>query len=316
MRKRFQRCYRNMSKNNLFPGYLILLFVFFLASCGQKETLDNVDFEDTIELREVKSFQGAEINICVGSMITPNEGYAYYKRLLDYIGKKSAMKVNFVEKRTYTEVYTHLKNGNIDVAFVCGGPYVKGSDEFGLELLVAPLVGGETVYYSYIIVAANSGIERFEDLRGKTFAFVDPLSNSGRYVPINMLFELNESPQSFFKDWAYTYGHDKSIMAVAQGIVDGAAVDSLIWNYMNRNNSGYTKETKIIKISKPYGIPPVVVRPGLPGTLKIRLKDILLNMHAEEEGSLILEGMNVDRFVEVSDSLYDSIRELSAHIEE
>ena len=316
MSKSLKRYYKDKSQNIYLPWYLILLFMFFLASCSQKETLDSVDFEDTIELREMKSHQRAEINICVGSMITPEEGYAYYKRLLDYLGKKLDMKVNFIDARTYTDQYIHLKNGISDVAFVCGGPYVKGSDEFGLELLVAPQVEGEPVYYSYIIVDTKSGIERFEDLRGKTFAFADPLSNSGRYVPTRMLFELGENPQSFFKDVVYTYGHDKSIKAVALGIVDGAAVDSLVWNYMNRNNSGYTKETKIIKISKPYGIPPVVVRPGLPDTLKIKLKEILLNMHNEEEGRRILEGMNVDLFVEVSDSLYNTIRELRAHIEE
>jgi phosphonate transport system substrate-binding protein len=31
-----------------------------------------------------------------------------------------------------------LKEGKIDVAFVCGGPYVDGHEEFGLELLAAP----------------------------------------------------------------------------------------------------------------------------------------------------------------------------------
>ena len=33
-------------------------------------------------------------------------------------------------------------------------------------------------------------------------------------------------------------------------------------------------------------------------------------MHANEEGKSILEGMLIDKFVEVEDSLYDSIREI------
>ena len=196
-----------------------------MVGCDRREKLEKIDFEDAIELNMVKPSEEAEINICVGSMITPEEGYAYYKQLLDYIDKKLNLNVKFVEKKTYAEVNTFLKNGSIDVAFVCGGPYVEGHDEFGLELLAAPLVDGKTVYYSYIIVAKNSKIKKFEELRGKVFAFVDPMSNTGKLTPTDILHELGETPQSFFKECLYTYGHDNSIKTVAQGIVDGAAIE-------------------------------------------------------------------------------------------
>jgi len=275
------------------------------------ERLEKLDLSDTVELKEIESLQqGLEINICVGSMITPEEGHAYYKRLLDYIGQKLNLKINFVEKRTYAEVNASLKNGNIDVAFVCGGPYVIGHDEFGLELLAAPVVNGKPLYYSYVIVGKDSSIEDLYGLKGKRFAFVDPMSNTGKLIPTYMLHELKETPQSLFKEYSYTYGHDRSIKAVAQGIVDGAAVDSLIWDYMDKNGSGYTQDTRIIKVSKPYGIPPVVVRPGLDEDLKTEIKDILLNMHNDEEGSEILKGMFIDGFIEIDDSDYDTIRRI------
>lgn len=296
--------------------YLIVLLVFSFVGCGQTEKLEKVNFDDTVELREIKSSRESEINICVGSMITPEEGFSYYKSLLDYIGQKLDMQVNFIEKRTYGEVNALLKNGSIDVAFVCGGPYVEGYDEFGLELLAAPVVDGKTVYYSYIIVSKNSGIERFEELKGKVFAFVDPMSNTGKLVPTYMLHKLGEVPQSFFKKSLYTYSHDNSIKAVSQDIVDGAAVDSLIWEYLDKKGYKYTKKTRIIKISKPYGIPPVVASPGLNEELKARIKSILLNMHNEEEGRRILEGMFIDRFLEVDNSVYDTIREIKTYIGE
>jgi len=249
-------------------------------------------------------------------MITPEEGYAYYKRLLDYLGRNLGMKVNFVEKRTYAEVNTLLKSGKIDVAFVCGGPYVDGYEEFGLELLVAPEIKGQPLYYSYIIVGKESEINSMEGLKGKVFAFADPMSNTGKLIPTYMLYELGYTPKNFFKESLYTYSHDNSIKAVAQGIVDGAAVDSLIWDYMDKNGSEYTKCTKIIRTSRPYGIPPVVVRPGLDNDLKLKIKDVLVSMHNGEEGKDILTGMSIDRFVEVENSLYDSIRTVRARIKE
>jgi phosphonate transport system substrate-binding protein len=247
-------------------------------------------------------------------MITPEEGYIYYKELLHYVAKRLVRKTNFIEKKSYQEVNTLLEKGEIDVAFVCGGPYVEGHRKFGLELLVAPQVNGKTVYYSYIIVRKDSEINKFEDLKGRIFAFVDPLSNSGRLAPNFHIIEMGENPEKFFKECMYSYGHDKSIKAVALGIVDAAAVDSLIWHYLEKRGSKYARNTKIIKVLGPYGIPPVVVRPGLDRELKKKIKSMLLSMHKDKIGEPILKGMDIDRFVTISNLAYSSIRKIKKRV--
>jgi len=98
------------------------------------------------------------------------------------------------------------------------------------------------------------------------------------------------------------------------GIVDGAAVDSLIWEYAVRNNPEYTSKTKIIRKSPPYGIPPFVVRKGLAPGLKESLRDILLNAHNDKTGRNILNKMMIDKFISIDDSAYDSIREMQAWV--
>ncbi|NQT46180.1 MAG: phosphate/phosphite/phosphonate ABC transporter substrate-binding protein [Candidatus Omnitrophica bacterium] len=289
---------------------LILLLGLSFLGCDSTKELVEFDFEDTIEIEGVDNPAKPQIKICVGSMITPEEGYAYYKRLLDYLGRKLDLEVNFVEKRTYAEVNALLKNGSIDVAFVCGGPYVIGHDEFGLNLLAAPVVDGKSVYYSYIIVAKDSRIEKFEELEDKTFAFMDPLSNTGKLIPSYMLHEIGRTPREFFKETLYTYSHDNSIKAVAHGIVEAAAVDSLIWEYKYKTGCEDTLQTRIIRVSEPYGIPPVVARPGMEEEMKTKIKDILLTMHDDDEGKEILGGMFIDRFADISDGSYDTIRDL------
>lgn len=294
-----------LSKTSLF----FLLAISFIG-CSQKVDLPEINFKDTVEIKEPLASEENEISICVGSMITPEEGYAYYKKLLEYIGKKLGMKVKFVERETYSETNALLESGDVAMAFVCGGPYIRGHKDFNLELLAAPQVGGKTVYYSYIIVAKNSSINRFEELKGKTFAFVDPMSNTGTLYPRYILYRMRESPESFFKKFIYTYSHDNSIKAVAEGIVDAAAVDSLVWDYLNNKNSHYTFATKIIKVSQPFGIPPVVASPKLSADLKRKIKGILLHIHEDEEGKEILRNMLIERFVEVDDSIYNGIREI------
>ncbi|GAM08272.1 phosphonates-binding periplasmic protein [Geobacter sp. OR-1] len=250
----------------------------------------------------------------MGALITPKEGYYYYSRLKDYIAKELQIPVNLVDRENYAEMNRLIAEGGVDMAFVCAGPYVEGHDQFGMELLAMPLVKGKPVYHSYIIVPKDSPAQKLDDLRGKTFAFTDPKSNSGKIVPSYLLARRKETPESFFSKVSYSYGHDKSIMTVAEKLVDGAAVDSLIWEYSAQTKPDLTAKTRIIDVSEPYGIPPIVVRKDLPQATKKRILKLLLSMHETPEGKMILAGMMIDRFVPGDDANYDSIRAIKKWI--
>lgn len=251
---------------------------------------------------------GRPLRMAIAAMVSPKETFTSYHSLVRYIGKKLGREVELVQRKSYEEVNTLLKKDLLDVAFVCTGAYVDGHDEFDMELLVAPVVQGRTVYYSYVIVPEDSPVRSFEELRGKTFAFTDPLSNTGRLAPAYRLAQLKETPDRFFKDVVYTYSHDRSIESVARKLVDGAAVDSLVWDAMRRKNPEFTSRTRIVDRSDAFGIPPIVVSRAVEPALKRKLRDLLLHAHEDEEGKEILSGIMVDRFVVVDDGIYDSVR--------
>ncbi|MBI5641707.1 MAG: phosphate/phosphite/phosphonate ABC transporter substrate-binding protein [Nitrospirae bacterium] len=299
----------------LYAGLILSVFL-SSAGCGRKDEPARVSLEKKEEVDKQAASDGkGSLRIAVGGMITPKEGFAYYRKFLDYVGEKTGRHVEFVDREDYAEINKLVGSGKVDVAFVCGGPYVDGHKEFGMELLVAPQAYGGSVYYSYIIVAKDSAIDRFEGLRGKTFAFTDPLSNTGKLVPTYMLARMDETPADFFKKYIYTKSHDKAIRAVAQGIVEGAAVDSLIWEYTNRVSPEITSKTRVIKKSPPYGIPPVVVPKDLAPETKTLLRQVFLNAHNDEKGREILKGMMIERFVDIDDSAYNSIREMKTWLE-
>ncbi|HWR59389.1 MAG TPA: phosphate/phosphite/phosphonate ABC transporter substrate-binding protein [Thermodesulfovibrionales bacterium] len=300
----------------LFVLALIVLGLLCVIACEKKEEPRRISLEQRESApKTVEHGAGKNIRIAVGGMITPREGLAYYKNFLLYIGDKLGRHVDFVDREDYGEINGLLEKGDIDAAFVCSGPYVDGRKAFGLELVAAPQAYGGTVYYSYIIVAKNSPISNFKGLRGKKFAFTDPLSNTGKLVPTFMLAQMNETPETFFKSYTYTKSHDKAIKAVALGMADGAAVDSLIWEYLNRTKPEVTSKTRIMTKSAPYAIPPVVVPRGLDRQLKESLKQILLNAHNDEKGRVILKHMMIEKFVPIDDRAYDSIREMKSWVE-
>lgn len=232
------------------------------------------------------------------------------RQLIAYVGDKLGRPTDLVQRRSYKEISDLLEKEEVDVAFVCGRPYVLDHERFGLELLAAPLVYDEPIYYSYVIVPRDSPVRRFEELRGKRYAFSDPLSNSGHLVPVYMLARAGETPERFFKRYIFTYSHSANVEAVAVKFVDGASVDSYVYDYLAATNPRLTEKTRIIERSPPHGITPVVVRAGLDPALKARVRTVLLEMDRDPRGREILKQMMIKRFVAVPDSLFDSIREM------
>ncbi|MCL7488713.1 MAG: phosphate/phosphite/phosphonate ABC transporter substrate-binding protein [Desulfobulbaceae bacterium] len=254
--------------------------------------------------------QKSVLRVGVASMITPVSAVRYYQQIVDYLADKLEMQGEMVHRTTYDEIDRMLEHKEVDVAFICSAPYVHDKDSFGVELLVGPVVAGKTSYQSNIIVHRDSAISTIDDLAGKTFAFVDPKSNSGRLYPLYLLAKQGRSPDRFFSRYFFSYSHNKSVEMVAKRKVDAAAVDSAVYAFMQAEDSPYSQQTRIIHQSPEFGIPPVVVPPGLPLYLKKKIQEIFLTMHLDPAGREILSGMRIDSFVVVEDSSYDLIREM------
>ncbi|MCL5075839.1 MAG: phosphate/phosphite/phosphonate ABC transporter substrate-binding protein [Chloroflexi bacterium] len=248
------------------------------------------------------------LRVAIAGVISPKETLRTYNELLAYLGQRLGRPVQLLQRSTYAEINDLVRSGNVDLAFICSQAYVEGNQDFGMELLVAPQVRGQAVYYSYVIVPYDSPAQSLADLRGKTFAFTDPMSNSGRLSPTYMLLQMGETPESFFKKYIFTYSHDNSIVAVAEKLVDGAAVDSLVYDYTLARDPRYSARTRVIAKSPPYGSPPVVVHPALNAQLKAQLRELFLSMHESERGQQILQGLLIDRFVIPDEHAYDTVR--------
>lgn len=294
----------------LFLALAALCALLLFAGCLEREEAKKISLGERVQLGAQS--QNEAIKIGIAAIVSPEESLIYYQEIFDYISKKIGRPVEPVRRRTYQEMNELVKKGYVDAAFVCSLPYVEGHDSFGMELLVAPVINGETTYYSYTIVPADSNVSSFKELRGKRFAFADPLSNSGYLVPNYMLAKMSENPDTFFSYYIFTYSHDRTIKAVADKVVDGANVDSLIGDYLNVTNPGLTARTKIIQKSPPYGMPPVVVPRNLDAKRREQLKQAFLRMHEDEEGRKILRKVMIDKFVTVDDSAYDSVREMNS----
>jgi phosphonate transport system substrate-binding protein len=280
--------------------------------CSSEPEATLVDFSNRMAIAQPgDQFQDSSyFNVAVGSMISAQETAVHYHQLLNYIAAKLDREIQLIQRKTYGEINDLIGLGQIDLAFICSGPYAFGRERYGFEALAMPEVRGSHLYQSYLIVNKDSPFLNIDHLRGKIFAFTDPDSNTGKLVPTYWLRQKGKTSEEFFEKTIYTYSHDNSIMAVAMSLVDGAAVHGQIWEYYNHRNPKFTSKTRIIRKSKPFGNPPVVASSSLTNQMKERIRELLFNMHQDPVGKRILDELMIDRFIAPKEDSYDPILEM------
>jgi phosphonate transport system substrate-binding protein len=250
------------------------------------------------------------LRISVAAVISPQGTVESYQPLLNYLSDALGRPVELVQRRTYEETNQLVESGEVDLAFVCTSAYIAGYNDFDMRLLVAPEVNGATVYHSLLIVPIDSPAQTMADLQDKVFAFTDPMSNTGRVYPTYLVQQLGFTPETFFARTFFTYNHDDAIRAVADQLADGAAVDSLVYEYALERDPTLSERVRIIHRSPAFGIPPVVVSSNIRPQTQALLQEILLGMSESSEGQTALTSLGIDAFVVIEDSAYDSAREL------
>jgi phosphonate transport system substrate-binding protein len=293
--------------------FLIIILTLILSGCGPAGpppiNLNNLELLPTPSGPETPP-----LRVAIAAVISPQGALESYTPLLHYLESKLGRPVERIQGSTYAETNEVLQSGLVDIAFVCTGAYIKGSAEFGMEILAVPEMDGESVYYSWVIVPANSSAQEIEDLRGSTFAFTDPLSLTGWMYPNYLLLQRGQRSEAFFSQTFFTYSHDRAIHAVAEGFAEGAAIDSLIFNYLIEREPSIADQVRVIHRSPAFGMPPVVVNPRIEPELRAELQELLLNMPGDPDGLAALEALGVDRFVLTEDDLYKSAREVEAKL--
>ena len=289
--------------------YLGLLFL-MLVGCEAKPQ-ENSGQERLVRLDKLQQLPAGQadsdsqaLRIGVGAILSPQGTALSYQPLIDYLGRKMGKSAILVQRKTYQELNDLLARNVVDLGFICTGAYAEGARKGAISLLVVPQINGKTTYRAFIIVPTASPAWEFGDLRGKVFAFTDPLSNTGYLYPLSLLQGMGQQPETFFGRTIFTYSHDRSMAAVMEGVADGASVDSLVYEFASRRSPEIARRTRVIWESQDFGIPPVVVPRTISPERKALLKELLLGLHHDAEGEKVLAELGVERFVEPTPKLY------------
>ena len=141
------------------------------------------------------------------------------------LGDRLGVKIIPVIPAHYQELIKMMGDKEIDFAFFSAMTFVFAEAQAGAKVLLKK-VWQDPFYYSILVTKKESGLNKIEDLKGKTIAFVDEKSASGYLYPSVMFKKKKIDPKKFFKKVLFKGNHQAAVQAVISGEADVAAVFS------------------------------------------------------------------------------------------
>lgn len=295
---------------------LVLIFtILFTSACSNQDMNSAISLKVAAESEtEVDLVEDDTFKFAIVSIHSIRKTHWMYNKFINYLETELGRPIEIIQKQTYSEVKEMFKNGELDAGIVCAYLAVIGTEEGITENISMPIVDEKETFTSYIITQKDSDIAEFDDLQGRSFAFSDPLSYSGYFYTKYDLEKRNHNIDDFFSKTYFTYSHDNTILAVANGLVDAGATHSSVYQQLKDNNDPVLENIKVIAEGTYVGNSPIVVNPNIDGDLKKKLKEVIQGMHLNESGQKALKQLDFDRFVDPEPKLFHSIIEMISEL--
>ena len=215
-----------------------------------------------------------------------------YKGFGEYVKQKLGVELELFLSAEYAGVIQAIGAKQLEVMDMGASGYAAAWAETkgGVEPLVVPTNPDGTIgYYSVAFVRADSPYKNLDDLKGKTFAWVEPNSSSGYLFPLVSFRKMGLDPEKHFGKVVFSGGHEQGII----GVLDKAYDVAVTWtNDIEKHTRGglhmmlsrgvlKKEDIRIIWVSDLIPNPVIAIRTDLPQKMKDDIKAMFLNLHKD-----------------------------------
>ncbi|MBV7454175.1 phosphonate ABC transporter substrate-binding protein [Acidovorax sp. sif1233] len=227
--------------------------------------------------------------------------------MMDMLSKSLGMPVKPFVAADYNGVIEALRSKRLDVAYLGPFSYVMGTTVAPIEAFAVAETkkAGRAFYHSLIVAHKDSGIKTVADLKGKTFAFVDPTSTSGHLFPKAGLMKEGFNTDKDFGRVIFSGSHDSNAVAVQNKKIEAVAIADRILDAAIAKGLAKREDLVVVWKSDPIPESPTVWRKDLDADLKRRVQAAFLDVKDipwSDQGML-------NGFHPTNDKAYDIIRE-------
>ena len=294
-------------KYNTIIVALLLLFSFTNSCSNQQETPS----ENSAQSPHKKFYIGL---IPEQDLFSQKERYG---ALASYISKKSGLDVELKILSRYGNIIDNFLSDKLDGAFFGSFTGALAIKKLGVDPLARPVwLDGKSTYCGLIIVRKDSAITNALDMKGKRFAFVDKATTAGWLLPLSYFKENSiEDYREWFSETYFAGTHEDVIYNVLNGKVDIGAAKNTVFERLAQKDSKLLDELQILAKSPEVPANALAVKKGLDSSLKIKLKNILLQMDQDKWGRKILAEFGAHKFIETTVKDYNPVFSYAEKIE-
>jgi len=234
---------------------------------------------------------------------------ARYKPLVRYISEKAGIDVELKMLSRYGNIVENFTSSRLDAAFFGSFTGALAIRKLEVEPLARPLwLDNTSTYYGMVFVRKDSSIKDANDMKGKTFVFVDRATTAGWLLPLNYFVELGIGDfQSWFSETYFAGTHEDAIYDVLDRKADiGAAKNTVYFRFASKDVR-ILNELQILTKSPQVPANALAVRKDLDNSLKIKLQKILLQMDQDKQGRDVLLNFGAKKFIQTTPNDYEPV---------
>lgn len=222
--------------------------------------------------------QAKEYTFAVVPQYTVNEIYASWQPLLTALEQATGERFKLLVYASFREFETDYQTGVPD--FVYFNPYhqVVAWKAQGYIPLVRD---GVRKLKGILVVRRDSGIDKLQQLQGKTIAFPAPNAFAASLTMRELLRE--KAGLNFQVD--YVHSHSNSYRYAYTGL---AAAATGVESTLRRQPQAIREQLKVIYETPAYSPHPIAAHPRVPKTLRKQVRDILLALNHSHTGRRLL----------------------------
>ena len=246
-----------------------------------------------------------------GTFLAPNM-LSTYQAIADGVGQRLGMSVELVVETDYE----NCTNDVNDVCFVCSLPYIiyerqgrSPAVPIAAPILMGDRYEGRPIYFSDVIVHVSNPAQSFTDLRASSWAYNEPLSQSGYGITRYHLVSIGET-SGFFGEVIEAGFHETSIEMVRNREIDASAIDSQVLSVALRDDPSLAEDIRIVDSLGPSTIQPIAITKRFGLELRSAIRAALVDLHDDPAVRPHLDHGLIERIAPIGPEDYDDIRRM------
>ncbi|MGV7221115.1 MAG: phosphate/phosphite/phosphonate ABC transporter substrate-binding protein [Nitrospinales bacterium] len=233
------------------------------------------------------------------------------RKIGDLLQKETGLYFKTSIATSYAAVIEAMGAGKVDIGWLATFSYVLGKDKYDFDLLLIVVRFGSPFFRGQIVVNSKSGIKTIADLKGKSFAYVDPASSSGHLYPKTLILKEGYNPDKFFSQSVFAGSHNAVILSVLRGDVDGGATYDDARAAVAKSYPEIFDKVRVIAHTTDIPNDTVTARKDLDPVIKEKIKNGLMRLTKTPEGSKVLKQVYGISGLMDFDAFFDPVRDAS-----